>query len=270
VEIKLRDNKYDLALLGVHGASYREQGSDPVLQLVSESLVLIEERSPIHTAPIEVQDRQTSHVECYGGIEELEELRNIFVPTPIQPGRIVFPKAKGAGGTNLPIIIPIARLAAKQAAVVMVAYKGDVPQEPVAVASNVEVFIDWEMSHGSHKLLFDTPAFHIGVRGQWAAGQKRSKRSGLWLEFHTGRREVFLKALRLVIAFDDFIRQWLQLCFAKPYNDTLQLGEDIYTEIDGPRMFAHEFRHPSFQAVLPHIHERVQAQPGLQTYYGVG
>jgi len=269
VEIKLRDNKYDLVLLGVHGASYRQQGSDPVLQLIQENYVLIEERSPIHTAPFRVYDRQTSHVECYGGVEELEAFRDT-VPAPIDPGRIVFPAAKGAGGTNLPIIIPIARLATRQAAVVMATYEGDAPRIPVAVASNAEVFVDWEMSHGSHKLLFDTPAFHIGARGQWTAGQKPATRSGLWLEFPSGRREVFLKALRLVLAFDDFIRLWLQFGFGKPDSEALQPAEDVYKEVNGSQMFAHEFDHPPFQAVLPRIHERVKAQPGLQTYYGVG
>jgi len=270
VEIRLRDNKYDLVLLGVHGASYRQQGCDPVLQLIQEDTVLIEERSPIHTAPFRVTDRQTSHVECYGGVEELAELRDVVTPTPIDPGRIVFPEAKGAGGTYLPIIIPIARLAIRQAAVVLASYEGDAPRMPIAVASNAEVFVDWEMSHGSHRLLFDTPAFHIGARGRWTEGQKKSTRSGLWLQFAPNRRDVFLKALRLVLAFDDFIRQWLQFGFGKPDSEALQAAEDVYQEVEGSRMFAHEFAHPSFQAVLPRIHERVEKQPGLQTYYGVG
>jgi hypothetical protein len=264
----LRDIKYDIDLIGVHGASYRHMGTDPVLEIPETSIIKIEDRKEIHTARFRVRSRKLNHVECYGGIESLEELRSIADSTTVETGNLVFPVARGAGGTALPILIPIARLNPRKAAVTLAVYNGVPPDNEVVLSFDAEIFVDWEMSHRSHRLLFDTPGYHIGVRGTWQKEGKPVRKTAVWLELDSKTKKDFLSSLRLVLEFDDFVRESLQPGPAG--KSFLNSAQELYESNEYESRFGHPFELPNFIRAMEMIEERVVGQKGLQEYYGIG
>lgn len=277
LEIPLRDIKYDIKIFDVHGSSYRNMGTDPELKANTDGLILIHESKAIHTAAFRITNRKLNVIEAYGGLEELSkgiDYADLSKDASTSMGNLFFPQARGVGGTQLPILIPIARIRIQKALVAINTFRGTKPPKistVEAIENSVEFFIDWEMSHKNHKLLFDTPGYHLGIQGKWEATKKELPQvgaAGAAFRLEEDYHDIFIRALKLVMKFDqDFVKVALHRClnnYKKNFYDQAQL---LYQEIDGNQWFGYEFNVSGFQQAMKMIGERVQSQSGLQAYY---
>lgn len=277
VQIQLRDVKYDIRELGVHGASYYHLGSDPRLEVYDERWVVISEYASVHTAPFRVMNRRLNVVEAYGGMEDLHAASLPEAHTSSAPRGIVldrrhiFPRPRGEGSTLLPIIIPIASFSAEHAFASLRNYRGAEPLvSAVRARSNVQIYVDWEMTDASHKLLFDSPAFHVGLQGQWQDGNREHSRSLAGFALSPEHHDQFLHSLHLVRTFDQqFVRVALSRVYPAITEGLVDAARERYREIDGERLFGHEFDAGVFQEAIVKLGERVLAQPGMREYYGL-
>ena len=268
---RLRDVKYAVGTFGVHGASYRQKGTDPVLVVEPNGTVRIEENEPVYLQKF-YRTPRADNVHAYGGIEDLV-VHRAGLPVGVRPVggglKVAYPETATGRNKPVPILIPIARFDGQSAAISFQEYNGVAPQTQAvsAVEGSIHFFVDWEMSHPASSLHFSTPAYHIGLRATWVPAGPHAF-NGASIVLDTRQRGELLQALRNLVAFDeDFIRVALLQSWPD-LRGFAQIAQQVYQNLGGAQLFGLPYT-TSFRAALDLIAQIVAANGGLQQHYNL-